>query len=92
MKNYIATRRNRYHQPDTHRAEEALVPATPSRSPSRRRRAPRIPYECAVPLPAAAFAGQNGATFSAMKWRLAEATEPARPAYLPFSHVSRRAL
>ena len=87
MKNYITTRRNVIAAQVLTSAEEALVPTTPvlSRSGSG-----SIPTN-ALNFASSAFSGKSGATFAGLKWRIAEATDPAAPGYLPYNHATRRA-
>ena len=87
MKNYITTRRNVITSQVLTSAEEALVPTTPvlARSGSG-----PIPTN-ALSFTSSAFAGKNGAAFAGLKWRIAEATDPAAPGYLPYDHTARRA-
>ena len=88
MKNYIVTRRNVMTSQLLTAAEENLVPTTPVITRTGGGSGP-IPTD-ALSFTSGPFVGKSGATFAAMKWRLAEVTEPGAAGYLPFSHVNRR--
>jgi CotH kinase protein/Lamin Tail Domain len=86
MKNYIASRRTVITNQLLTTADEALVPATPTVT---RTGSGAIPTN-ALTFTTSDFVGKNGATFAALKWRIAEITDPAAPEYLPFNHAERR--
>lgn len=88
MRNYVVTRRNVVTTQILTPAEEALVPTTPVISISSGPGA-TVPTN-GLTFTSTAFAGKNGATFSAMKWRIAEVTEPGAAGYQPYNHTNRR--
>lgn len=88
MRNYVNTRRTVITNQILTSAEENLVPTTPTISVTGGP-ATSIPTN-ALSFTSTAFIGKNGATFSAMKWRVAEITNPAAPGYLPYDHTNRR--
>jgi hypothetical protein len=88
MKDYVDTRRAVMLERLITPAEEALVPSTPV--------AARL-EDSSDPLPAnqlhfttSAFSGQNGATFAALQWRIAEITDPNAPGFQPFDRTTPR--
>ncbi len=87
MKNYIVSRRAVIASQFLTAAEEALVPTTPVLARSGTGPMPTN----ALNFTSNAFVGKNGATFAGLKWRIAEATDPSAPGYLPYSHLARRA-
>jgi hypothetical protein len=88
MKNYIVTRRSVITSQVLTATEESLVPTTPVITVASGASS-SVPTN-ALTFASSAFAGKNGAAFSAMKWRLAEVTEPGAPGYLPYDHITRR--
>lgn len=87
MKNYVAARRTVIRNQLITVAEENLAPATPT--VSRTGEGP-LPTN-AMTFASSAFAGQNGASFAAMKWRIAEVTDPAAPGFNPYDRATPRA-
>jgi hypothetical protein len=87
MKNYITTRRNVITTQLITTAEENLVPTTPTVT---RTGSGPIPTN-AMTFTTSAFAGKNGAAFAALKWRLAEVTDPAAPGFDRYNRTTRRA-
>ena len=89
MKNYVVTRRGVITSQILTAAEEALVPATPTLTRSDGGTGP-IPTD-RLTFTSSDFAGKEGATFAAMKWRLAEVTDPAAPGFNPYDRTTPRA-
>lgn len=88
MKNYVVTRRNVIISQVLTATEENLVPTTPVITVAGGS-SPTIPTN-ALNFSSSAFSGKNGATFSAMKWRVAESTEPGAAGYQPYNHTNPR--
>ena len=88
MKNYVATRRGVITTQLLTSTEENLVPTTPvatlASGPSS-----SVPTN-ALTFTSTAFSGKNGATFSAMKWRIAAVTDPAAAGFQPYGRGTRR--
>jgi hypothetical protein len=89
MKNYVVTRRGVITSQVLTAAEEALVPATPTLTRADGGSGPLATDR--LTFTSSDFAGVNGATFVAMKWRLAEVTDPAAPGHNPYDRTKPRA-
>ncbi|MDB6136263.1 MAG: hypothetical protein JWM59_4506 [Verrucomicrobiales bacterium] len=89
MKNYITTRRNVIAARVLTSAEEALIPATPVLTLADGGAGP-VPVN-ALSFTSSAFAGQNGAAFAGLMWRIAEATDPSVLGYNPYDRTQPRA-
>ncbi|MGI8603552.1 MAG: lamin tail domain-containing protein [Verrucomicrobiales bacterium] len=88
LKNYVVTRRAVMTNQLLTAAEESLVPGTPVAGRTSGGSG-EIPTN-ALMFTSSGFVGKSGATFAAMKWRLAEVTDPAAPGYLPYDHATPR--
>ncbi len=88
MKNYVVTRRSVITNQVLTAGEESLIPTTPTITLTGGA-STTVPTD-ALNVTSTAFAGKNGATFSAMKWRIAEITDPTAAGYLPYDHTNRR--
>jgi len=89
MKNYVASRRAVITTQVLTAAEEALVPATPTLTRADGGTGP-LPTN-GMTFTSSVFSGRNDAAFAAMKWRLAEVTDPAAPSYNPYDRSQPRA-
>jgi hypothetical protein len=89
MKNYVVTRRGVITSQILTAAEEALVPTTPTLARADGGTGP-IPTD-RLAFTSGDFAGKEGATFAAMKWRLAEVTDPSAPGFNPYDRTTPRA-
>jgi hypothetical protein len=89
MKNYVVTRRGVITSQILTAAEEALVPSTPTLVRADGGAGP-MPTD-RLTFTSGDFAGKEGATFAAMKWRLAEVTDPSAPGFNPYDRTTPRA-
>jgi hypothetical protein len=89
MKNYVAARRAVITSRILTAAEEALVPATPTLTRADGGTGP-IPTD-RLTFTSSEFTGREGASFAAMKWRLAEVTDPAAPGFDRYNRSTPRA-
>lgn len=89
MKNYVATRRGVITSQILTAAEEALVPATPSLIRADGGTGP-MPTD-RLTFTSGGFGGKQGASFAAMKWRLAEVTDPSAPGFNKYDRTTPRA-
>jgi hypothetical protein len=89
MRNYVATRRNVITNQVLTSTEENLIPGTPVITIAGGGGGGTLATN-ALNFSSSAFVGKSGATFSAMKWRLAEVTNPGAAGYLPYDHTNRR--
>lgn len=89
MKNYVVTRRGVITSQILTAAEEALVPATPVLARADGGTA-AIPTD-RLTFTSSEFVGREGATFAAMKWRLAEVTDPSAPGFDRYNRHTPRA-
>ena len=89
MKNYVAARRAVITSQVLTAADEALVPAAPVLTRADGGAGP-MPTN-ALRFVSSAFGGKNGASFAAMKWRLAEVTDPAAAGYKAYDRSTPRA-
>lgn len=88
MKNYVVTRRSVITTNVLTSTEENLVPNTPTITRAGGGSGP-IPTN-ALTFSTSAFVGKNGATFSAMKWRIAAVTEPGVAGFQPYGRGTPR--
>lgn len=83
LKNYIPLRRAKVLQRML--LDEPQIPATPVVSGS----GTTVPTN-AMTFTSSAYSSPAASAFSAMKWRIAEVTDPAAPGYLPYANIGPR--